>query len=107
MSAAVARPSWKIRRTIIVVTLFFCALVILWLAFAGHDTSVNQSIASGLILLAGAVIGSYVFGAAWDDLNVMKTFGRDAYPMELGAPPPMPMPDTPQAPVPPPQEPVS
>ena len=36
--------------------------------------------------LAGSVIGAYVFGAVWDDRNVMQHIGRDAY---QDAPPPV------------------
>ncbi len=73
------RPSWTIRRRVIAATLLFCAAVVGWLAVEGPSTPLNETIANGLILLAGGVIGSYVFGAAWDDLNVMKTLGGDAY----------------------------
>ncbi|WP_439604162.1 hypothetical protein [Shinella sp.] len=66
------KPSWRIRRRIIVGTLVYCAAMILYLAVWGKSTSLEEAIATGLILLAGSVIGSYVFGAVWDDRNVMK-----------------------------------
>lgn len=80
------RPSWKIRRRVIASTLAFCAATIGWLVIVGESTPLNETIANGLILLAGGVIGSYVFGAAWDDLNVMKTMGKDAYAAAPAAP---------------------
>lgn len=58
---------WKIRRRIISSTLIFCAGVILYLVLYGKDIQLHEAIANGLILLAGSVIGSYVFGATWDD----------------------------------------
>ena len=62
------RPgSWKNRRRVIFATLLYCALAVGYLIFKGEDTSLHQDIASGLILLAASVIGSYVFGAVWDD----------------------------------------
>lgn len=73
------RPPWKVRRRIVIGTLLFCAFVVLWLAIRGADTELSRSIASGAFMLAGAVIGSYVFGAAWDDFNVMKTAGLEPY----------------------------
>lgn len=73
------RPSWKIRRRVIWGTLVFCAVTVGWLAVAGEDTELNRTIANALILLGGAVISSYVFGAAWDDMNVMKLLGGQAY----------------------------
>jgi hypothetical protein len=61
--------SWRIRRRVIVATLTFCAAGVAYLIAAGDDTRLHESIANGLILLAGSTVGSYVFGAAWDDAN--------------------------------------
>lgn len=61
------KPSWKIRRRIIVSTLLFCGITVGYLTLHGTDTALNQSIANGLILLAGAVINGYVFGVVLDD----------------------------------------
>lgn len=60
---------WKVRRRIVVMTLSFCAGCVLYLMLKGSDTELHQAIANGLILLSGSVIGSYVFGATWDDKN--------------------------------------
>lgn len=76
---AAPRPSWKNRRRVVIVTLLYCATVVGWLVLHGASTQLNESIANGLILLAGGVIGSYVFGAAWDDLNVMRNLGGGAF----------------------------
>lgn len=73
------RPSWKIRRRVIWSTLVFCAGMIGWLAIAGEDSELNRTIANALIILGGGTVSSYVFGAAWDDMNVMKLLGGDAY----------------------------
>lgn len=67
------RPSWRIRRRIIVATLLFCAGEIIYLTGWGQDTDLASTIATGVILLAASVIGSYVFGAVWDDRNVMTS----------------------------------
>lgn len=75
---SVGKPSWRIRRRVVVLTLGFCASCIVWLLGWGADTRLNETIAQGLMILAGSVIGAYVFGAAWDDANVMK-FGGDEY----------------------------
>lgn len=80
------KPSWTIRRRVVFATLLFCAAAVAWLLVAGESTPLNETIANGLILLAGGVIGSYVFGATWDDLNVMSKLGPAAY-REPGAPP--------------------
>lgn len=61
------KEKWSIRRRIVNTTLLFCACCVSYIMFNGEDTELNQSIANGLILLAGSVIGSYVFGSVWDD----------------------------------------
>lgn len=72
MVDSVSKPSWKIRRRIIFITLIFCALEIGYITFFGKDTSLNESIVTSAFLLAGSVIGSYVFGAVWDDKSSIK-----------------------------------
>lgn len=73
------RPPWKVRRRIVHGTLIFLALVIAWLVVRGEDSELNQTIATSSFLFAAAVIGSYVFGAIWDDRNVMTLLGPKAY----------------------------
>jgi len=83
------RPSWKHRRRVVFGALIFCALAITWLMIRGEDIRLHETIAVGLIGLAVSVIGSYVFGAAWDDRNVMLHGGRASAPSGE-APPPAP-----------------
>ena len=66
------KPSWKVRRRIVVATLLFCAGEILYLTGWAESTDLAQTIANGVLILAGSVIGSYVFGAVWDDRNVLR-----------------------------------
>lgn len=66
---------WQFRRTVVVMSLIFCATVITFLVLYGEDTRLNETIAMGTFILAGSVIGSSVFGAVWDDKNV-KDFKR-------------------------------
>lgn len=75
-SAGTYRPIWKNRRRVIFASLAFCAALIGYLAFTGEDTRLNETIVIASFGLAGLVIGSYVFGAAWDDANVMKLLKR-------------------------------
>lgn len=67
------RPIWKNRRRVIFGTLIFCAGVIAYLAAWGADTRVNEAIAMGVLILVASIIGSYVFGAVWDDANVLAS----------------------------------
>lgn len=61
--------TWKIRRRVVTLTLLFCAISVGYLIGYGQDTRLHESIANGLIMLAGMTIGSYVFGAVWGDKN--------------------------------------
>jgi hypothetical protein len=76
MKPDMPRPSWRIRRRVIVATLLFCAGEIIFLTGWGKDTDLASTIANGVLILAGSVIGAYVFGAAWDDRNVMTAMRR-------------------------------
>lgn len=73
------RPPWKARRRIVHGTLLFCAGTVSWLVWNGEDTNLAAAVADACFFLAGTVIGAYVFGAAWDDRNVMQHMGGDAY----------------------------
>lgn len=79
------RPSWAIRRRIIVATLVFCAGEVVFLTAWGRDTDLHETIANGIILLAGSVIGAYVFGAVWDDRNLLA-LGRRRRPRDFPEP---------------------
>lgn len=73
------KPSWKVRRRIIIATLLFCAFLVGYITVWGDDRSVLEVIVFCSFGLALSVIGSYIFGAVWDDKNVMKEFGPAAY----------------------------
>jgi hypothetical protein len=73
------RPPWKIRRRIVNLTLIICAGMVLYLLVFGQDNELHRSIVMYSFSLAGLTIASYVFGAAWDDANVMRTLGPKAY----------------------------
>lgn len=70
------KPSWKARRRIIYATLIFCAFCIGYILFKGQPTSLNEIIVLSCFGLAGSVIGSYVFGAVWDDKNFMEQVSK-------------------------------
>ena len=65
------KPSWKIRRRIIHLTLVFCAGCIVTTMVKSQTGATDELIIMCTFGLAFAVIGSYVFGAAWDDRNYM------------------------------------
>jgi hypothetical protein len=61
------RSSWFLRRKIVIGTLYYCAVAVGYLILFGDDSALNAQVATALTGLAGAVIGSYVFGAVWED----------------------------------------
>lgn len=79
------RPSWKVRRRIVIATLGYCAGCIVYLlAYGEADSRLHETIAYGLFGTFISTLGSYVFGAVWDDSNVMKTLGSRAYSDQAG-----------------------
>lgn len=66
------RPKWKNRRRTIFATLLFCAGIITYLVGWGDDTRLHETIAQFAWITGAMVIGSYVFGAAWEDMALMK-----------------------------------
>ncbi|QHJ77395.1 MAG: hypothetical protein [Caudoviricetes sp.] len=66
------KPSWSVRRRLIIAVLTFCAFCITYVMVWGDDRSVHEMIIISAFGTAASVLGSYVFGAVWDDANVMK-----------------------------------
>ena len=58
---------WKIRRRIIYSTLIFCMLTVGFSLFQGEDKKIYETAITMSFILAGSTVGSYVFGAVWDD----------------------------------------
>ena len=61
--------NWKIRRRVMFMTLAYIAGTVTYIIWKGSDTALYQQIAISLIAAGTAIIGSYVFGAVWDDSN--------------------------------------
>lgn len=61
--------SWRIRRAIIIGTIIWCVAMVTYLAVWGRDINLSETTVNGCLLLMASVIGSYVFGAVWDDRN--------------------------------------
>ncbi|OOY22483.1 hypothetical protein BMI91_19570 [Thioclava sediminum] len=59
--------SWKNRRRVIFASLLFCAVFVAFVILRGHDDALNQAALLYLTSFAGGVVGSYVFGAAWEN----------------------------------------
>lgn len=63
------RPTWKIRRRIIFGSLLFCAFIVLFVLMKPVDSTIGETAITMAFFLAASVIGSYVFGAAWEDIS--------------------------------------
>lgn len=57
---------------VIILSLIWCAALVTYLAVWGKPTSLSEAIATGLILLFGSIVGSYVFGAVWEKNTQVK-----------------------------------
>lgn len=66
------RPSWTNRRRTLFATLAFCALVIAYIMVWGGDTRVNETIVQFAFITAGGCVGSYIFGATWQDVTRLR-----------------------------------
>lgn len=64
---------WPIRRRVMFAALLFCAGNVQYLSIWGADTALNSTIATNLLWVGGGIIGAYVFGAVWDDMNRRDT----------------------------------
>lgn len=60
---------WHIRRAVVIGTVLWCPILVTYLSIWGEDRRTVDTTISGCLLLMASVIGSYVFGAVWDDRN--------------------------------------
>lgn len=67
--------SWTMRRRIIIATLLWCGAMVTYLAILGRPIQLSETAVNGLLLLMASVIGSYVFGAVWDDKGGLTNIG--------------------------------
>lgn len=65
------KPSWRVRRRIILSSLIFCAVSVGY-AQVFQTVEMVQAVLPAVSIFASAIIGSYVFGAVWDDKGVSK-----------------------------------
>lgn len=76
----VVGDTWPKRRRVIYFVLLFLSQVVavcLWAAVQSGDAMLIKSVSDNAFWLGGAVIGSYVFGAVWDDANKRKHMSKD------------------------------
>lgn len=71
--------SWRIRRRFMFVIMAFCMGTICYCLWMGNDTEVAQTAVSMAFLIIGTTVASYVFGAAWQDINMSYKKSRTMY----------------------------
>jgi len=64
---------WPIRRRVMMAALFYIAGNVQYLIIWGNDTPLNSNIATNLLWCGAGIIGAYVFGAVWDDMDRRDT----------------------------------
>ena len=66
------KPSWKLRRRAVFGSLVFCAFVVIWVTIRWDDTRLAETLVISSFGLAGAVIASYIGGAAYEDVRLHR-----------------------------------
>ena len=72
MSETNGGPTWKNRRRVIFGSLIFCMLTVCYVLWQGDDTKIGETAITMSFILAGSVIGGYVFGAAYENIGMKK-----------------------------------
>mgnify|MGYP000200449287 CR=1 FL=1 len=67
-------PSWQNRRKIIFGALFYCGCMLIYLALQSESTPVRETLALGIVGLAGTIITGYLGFATWDDKNMKEQY---------------------------------
>lgn len=64
--------SWKTRRRFLWVINGFCIYCVAYIMHKGTDNETARIIVEGAFFTMITTLGSYVFGAAWQDINFCK-----------------------------------
>lgn len=70
--AKLVETSWRYRRAAVYLALVWSFWILTYLAIMGADTALSRAIVDMLGWVVMFVLGSYVGGATWDDLNRMR-----------------------------------
>ena len=69
---AASKPSWKLRRRAVFGSLIFCGFIIVYVSVRWDDTNLASTLALGAFGLIGAIVASYIGGAAYQDVRLFK-----------------------------------
>lgn len=64
--AYLEKPTWKIRRRVIFLSLMYIAGNLEFIIIKGTDSALYAQVALGLLAAGTSIIATYVFGANWD-----------------------------------------
>ena len=65
--------SWKNRRRFLITVIAFCMSVISYVLHYNLQSAVAETAVTMAFLIIGTSLGSYVFGAAWQDVSIAKS----------------------------------
>lgn len=67
--------SWKLRRRFMFAVSGFCMLVIGYILFRNLDTGPADTAMTMAFFTLGGIVGTYVFGATWEDVATKRILG--------------------------------
>ena len=71
MAKAALKDTWKFRRAFMFATVAFCMGTVTFVLWFGLTTSAADTAVSMAFVILGTTVASYVFGAAWEDINAL------------------------------------
>jgi hypothetical protein len=85
---ALGQPgSWTVRRRFMFAVSAFCMCVISWVLWRDMTSSVAEAAVVSSFFVLATIVGSYVFGAAWQDNTAMRVVsGGSSAPMPTPLP---------------------
>ena len=72
LSTSNLKTSWEIRRYFMFWVVLFSMAVIAYVLYSGADSRVAETSVDMAFVIIGTTLSSYVFGAAWEDINKIK-----------------------------------
>lgn len=66
------KDHWRMRRRFMIATVVFCKAVIGYVLYNDMTSGSAETAISMAFLIIGSTVASYVFGAAWEDVNKHK-----------------------------------
>lgn len=64
------QPSWRQRRRMLFLVTAFCMFTIAYILWKDLQSAVAEVAVTMSFLIMGTNVGSYVFGAAWQDIGL-------------------------------------